>query len=205
VLSEGHWDSAKLCSCLEQPRLRIQCTGRNMAGHSPLWKGKHHCLSTDVKFIALYVSCAVLSSLEEHRSIRSNAYSPLVSCDLIGLCTTESDTWPVRYPTYSYNFPSAENNHWYRVIMFDVGSMCVYVLPRVVTTGSKYLPKLPTTMTHILLGYDWGLRFWFTVSLVCECGPRPAVKTKSEMESCMCKHFVLLFPYYMLWYLWYSA
>jgi len=48
MLSEGHWDTAEFCCGVEQPGLRIQCSGRNMACHSPLWKGKHCLLSFSV-------------------------------------------------------------------------------------------------------------------------------------------------------------
>lgn len=39
LLSKSHRDKARLCRRMEQPRLRVQCTGWNMAGHSPLREG----------------------------------------------------------------------------------------------------------------------------------------------------------------------
>jgi hypothetical protein len=39
LLLEGHRDAPGLRGRLEQPRLRLQCPRRNMAGHSPLREG----------------------------------------------------------------------------------------------------------------------------------------------------------------------
>lgn len=42
LLPESHWDSAQLCRGLEQLGLCVQCPGRDMAGHTPFWKGQLH-------------------------------------------------------------------------------------------------------------------------------------------------------------------
>lgn len=39
MLPKGHRNSAGLCGGLEQPRLCLQCTGRDLAGDSSLREG----------------------------------------------------------------------------------------------------------------------------------------------------------------------
>lgn len=41
MLPESHRDLPQLCCGLEQLGMCLQCPGRNMAGHPPLWKGEH--------------------------------------------------------------------------------------------------------------------------------------------------------------------
>lgn len=40
LLLESYWNPTKLCSCLEQFGMCLQCSRRNMAGYTPFWKSK---------------------------------------------------------------------------------------------------------------------------------------------------------------------
>ncbi len=57
LLPESHWDAAQLCRGLEQPGLCVQCPGRDMAGHTPFWKGQLHtfCNIFQSYFLSWYV------------------------------------------------------------------------------------------------------------------------------------------------------
>lgn len=39
MLPESHWNSSWLCCCVEQSGLCLQCSRRDLVGHTSLWKG----------------------------------------------------------------------------------------------------------------------------------------------------------------------
>jgi hypothetical protein len=39
LLFKSNWDTTKFCGSLEQFRLCIPCSGRDMAGNTSLWEG----------------------------------------------------------------------------------------------------------------------------------------------------------------------
>lgn len=55
LLPESHRDSAQLCSGMEQPGVCVQRTGRDMAGHTPFWKGPFYIATCVIFVVCLFL------------------------------------------------------------------------------------------------------------------------------------------------------